>query len=80
MSVLPSDPINANTNKRFCYGYSTLNWDHVNLQCDGVQMSRYEYVLEFSAEGEVNFPVRGPAPGQTGSNHGYSNCIPGPLK
>ena len=77
LSPLPSDPLNVSSPKTFCYGYETLNWDHINLQCAGVQMSRYQYVLEFSAETTVNFPVRG---GPGGSNHGYTNCIPGPLK
>jgi prepilin-type N-terminal cleavage/methylation domain-containing protein len=80
MSSLPKDPLNVGTPKTFCYGYETLNSDHENLQCAGVQMSRYLYVLEFSAETQVNFPVRGPAPGGVGGNHGYTNCIPGPLK
>ncbi|PIQ91524.1 MAG: hypothetical protein COV70_03245 [Parcubacteria group bacterium CG11_big_fil_rev_8_21_14_0_20_39_22] len=75
---LPRDPLNVDSSSpRFCYGYSTLNWDHANLQCAGVQMSRYQYVLELSTENTVDFPVRG---GPGGSTHGYTNCIPGPLK
>ena len=77
LSPLPSVPLNVGSPQTFCYGYETLDWDHINLQCAGVQMSRYQYVLEFSAETTVNFPVRG---GPGGSNHGYTNCIPGPLK
>jgi prepilin-type N-terminal cleavage/methylation domain-containing protein len=49
MSNLPSDPLNQSTSNVFCYGYTKTNLNHVNLQCDGVQMNSYEYVLEFSA-------------------------------
>ncbi len=77
MSTLPTDPLNLSSSQVFCYGYTTVDWNHENLQCAGVQMSAYKYVLEFSAETTVNFPVRG---GPGGSNHGYTNCIPGPLR